>query len=204
MNIPSDVGRHAIVAGAIFVFFLGVTSNVTIRFIARVWPRSDPVRRELVANLQALPLHRRPLYVADQVTNAICDGLPSRFRQWQARHQDRLSIRLIIMLPIAAWVVFAVTPLAVFLSEERDRPKWESHHDTRVQRLFFWLHLVGVSLSPATFFIPMLILRLISASCRFEDAFDELVGAGKLVWTYRLAAWVFEVPPLLADLSTTQ
>jgi len=81
---------HATVAVIVSLFLLGLVPNLFLRLIVKVWPKDDPVRKELLANLEALPAHRRPFYVLDQLLNAFTDGLHARLERARS-HRSRPS-----------------------------------------------------------------------------------------------------------------
>ena len=56
----------------------GFAPGFCLRLIVVVYPRSDPRRAELVAELYAVPRMERPLWVAEQLEIALFEGLAHR------------------------------------------------------------------------------------------------------------------------------
>ncbi|MGH3936558.1 MAG: hypothetical protein ACRDS1_16530 [Pseudonocardiaceae bacterium] len=63
--------------GLIVVVF-GFAPGFCLRLIVFVYPRSDPRRAELIAELYAVPRIQRPLWVAEQLEVALFEGLGHR------------------------------------------------------------------------------------------------------------------------------
>jgi hypothetical protein len=62
----------------------GFAPGAALRLILLAFPRSDPRRRELLADLHAVPRWERPLWVAEQLEVAIAEGLAGRMaRTWR-------------------------------------------------------------------------------------------------------------------------
>jgi hypothetical protein len=57
-----------------------IAPGVVLRGLLKAWPKNDPVRDELLADLAMLPFRERPFFVAAQIPNAAFDGLGTRFR----------------------------------------------------------------------------------------------------------------------------
>lgn len=62
------------------VLIYGVVPGAVLRILLTAWPKGDPVRAELLADLAMLPYRQRLLFVASQIPNAICDGLGARLQ----------------------------------------------------------------------------------------------------------------------------
>ncbi|AVH20281.1 hypothetical protein [Nocardia cyriacigeorgica] len=71
---------------ALLVF--GFAPGVLLRVIVRLYPRSDPRRRELVAELYAVPLPMRPIFVVEQLETALCEGVSARWRGLSRRDRN--------------------------------------------------------------------------------------------------------------------
>ena len=56
----------------------GFAPGFCLRLIVLVYPRSDPRRAELIAELYAVPRIERPLWVAEQLEVALFEGLGQR------------------------------------------------------------------------------------------------------------------------------
>ena len=64
--------------GAVVLLVFGLAPGFVLRLIALAYHRDDPRRREMIAELYAVPYRERPLWVAQQVEVAICEGLRDR------------------------------------------------------------------------------------------------------------------------------
>lgn len=60
------------------VVVFGFAPGFCLRLIVRVYPRNNPRRRELIAELYAIPYIKRPLWVAQQLETALFEGLGYR------------------------------------------------------------------------------------------------------------------------------
>jgi hypothetical protein len=60
------------------VVVFGFAPGFCLRLIVRAYPRSDPRRAELMAELYAVPRIQRPLWVAEQLEVALFEGLGHR------------------------------------------------------------------------------------------------------------------------------
>ncbi len=73
------------------VVVFGFAPGVCLRLIVLAYPRSDPRRDELIAELYAVPRMQRPLWVAEQLEVALFEGLGHRvsaaIRQLTGRRQ---------------------------------------------------------------------------------------------------------------------
>ena len=75
---------------ALFVF--GLAPGAALRLIVLAFRRDDPRRRELLAELRAVPRIERPFWVSEQLEIALFEGLSSRFGHWRmqwAIHRGR-------------------------------------------------------------------------------------------------------------------
>jgi hypothetical protein len=57
----------------------GLAPGLLLRVIVLAFPKDDPRREELIAELYAVPFIRRPYWVAQQLETAISDGIWPRF-----------------------------------------------------------------------------------------------------------------------------
>jgi hypothetical protein len=62
------------------VLLFGVAPGLVLRLLLLVYPRSDPRRRELLAEMRAIPYFERPLFVGEQFETVLCEGVPHRAR----------------------------------------------------------------------------------------------------------------------------
>lgn len=60
------------------VVVFGFAPGFCLRLIVRAYPRNDPRRSELIAELYAVPRIKRPLWVAEQLEVALFEGLGHR------------------------------------------------------------------------------------------------------------------------------
>jgi len=73
-----------VVSGATLPAFLtallvfGFAPGFVLRLIVKLYPKDDPRRRELVAELYALPRLMRPIWVAEQIETAMFEGASAR------------------------------------------------------------------------------------------------------------------------------
>jgi hypothetical protein len=72
---------------ALLVF--GLAPGVALRLIVLFYPRGNPRRKELLAELYAVPRIERPFWVAEQLEVAIFEGLRARFRIWLDKRVSR-------------------------------------------------------------------------------------------------------------------
>lgn len=114
--------------GVVTVF--GFVPGAALRFIVLAFPRSDPRRRELLAELRAVPRAERPVWVAEQLEVALAEGVAGRLarvwrrvalsrrlsERWRREKDDFLSARYTIGYTLATssyFVVFAYIALLV-------------------------------------------------------------------------------------------
>jgi hypothetical protein len=60
------------------IVVFGFAPGFCLRLLVRAYPRSDPRRTELIAELYTVPRVERPLWVAEQLETALFEGLPHR------------------------------------------------------------------------------------------------------------------------------
>jgi len=79
----------------------GVAPGFVLRLLVLLYPKRDPRRWELVAELYAIPRLMRPMWVAEQIEVALFEGLSRRIKRLApfCHHPVRLSCA------IAAWAV---------------------------------------------------------------------------------------------------
>ena len=102
------------------IIVFGFAPGFCLRLIVLAYPRSDPRRTELIAELYAVPRIERPLWVAEQLEVALFEGVPHRvsaalrwFARWRrARVQDdgRLLARALLGGMSLAALGFGVIP----------------------------------------------------------------------------------------------
>lgn len=71
------------------VVVFGFVPGFCLRLIVLAYPRSDPRRKELIAELYAVPRIHRPLWVAEQLEVALFEGLAHRISTVIRPHADR-------------------------------------------------------------------------------------------------------------------
>jgi hypothetical protein len=72
--------KAVLVVAAVF----GFAPGAALRLIVLAFPRSDPRRRELLAELRAVPRLERPAWVAEQLEVALAEGMAGRLaRVWR-------------------------------------------------------------------------------------------------------------------------
>lgn len=74
----------------------GVALGLCLRLIALVYPRDDPRRAELIAELYAVPRAERPFWVAEKLEVALSRELPSVYEH---KHDPGGRVRR----PVASW-----------------------------------------------------------------------------------------------------
>jgi len=72
----------------------GFVPGFCLRLIVWAYPRDDPRRRELVAELYAVPRIQRPVWVAQQLEVALFEGLGHRVSATIQRRRDRRRTRV--------------------------------------------------------------------------------------------------------------
>ena len=72
----------------------GIVPGVVLRGLLLAWPKDDPVRAELLADLAMLPFRERPFFVASQIPNAAFDGLGTRLRIARRSRAAKQAARL--------------------------------------------------------------------------------------------------------------
>jgi hypothetical protein len=86
----------------------GFAPGFCLRLIVLAYPRGDPRRSELIAELYAVPRIQRPLWVAEQLETALFEGLPHRLSpvlRWVARQgRARAMNDLVVGLVAGLWV----------------------------------------------------------------------------------------------------
>lgn len=67
----------------------GFAPGFCMRLIALMYPRSDPRRKELYAEMKAVPRIERPLWVAEQLETVLFEAPASRRRATRERKRKR-------------------------------------------------------------------------------------------------------------------
>lgn len=100
----------------------GIAPGAVLRLFVRCYPKGDPRRRELVAELYAVPRIQRPLWVAEQMETALFEGCGLRIQARQARSTNLYRARRLA----AWWIGLSSTCLAavVTLSVMEMLPIW--------------------------------------------------------------------------------
>jgi hypothetical protein len=75
---------------ALLVFGFG--PGAVLRLIVLAFPRNDPRRRELLAEVYNVPRLERPFWVAQQLEVALFEGLAGRIRKVFGRYRIRQRI----------------------------------------------------------------------------------------------------------------
>lgn len=71
------------------IFVFGFAPGFCLRLIVLAYPRGDPRRDELIAELYAVPRIQRPLWVAQQLEVALFEGLGHRVSATIHRLRDQ-------------------------------------------------------------------------------------------------------------------
>jgi hypothetical protein len=93
------------------VVVFGFAPGFCLRLIVLAYPRGDPRRDELIAELYTVPRVQRPLWVAEQLEVALFEGLAHRLsavrraRQRRARAKIRRVMRLAVMAVVVPGLV---------------------------------------------------------------------------------------------------
>lgn len=81
---------HALVL-ALLIF--GFLPGAVLRVIVLLYPKGDPRRQEMIAEVYEVPRLERPFWVLQQLEVAISTGLPTRWRPWVHRLSAYRSLR---------------------------------------------------------------------------------------------------------------
>jgi hypothetical protein len=68
---------------AVLVF--GVVPGLVLRMLVLIYPKDDPRRRDLLADLYDAPFLERPLFVGAQFETVLFEGVPHRLRTLKRR-----------------------------------------------------------------------------------------------------------------------
>jgi hypothetical protein len=83
------VGPGLSLLGAVLLIY-GVLPGTTLRAILLLYPKDDPRRRELLAEMYSIPKRReRLLWVAEQLETAVFEGMFPRMGRWTRRRITR-------------------------------------------------------------------------------------------------------------------
>lgn len=63
----------------ITIAIFGFAPPFVLRFVLLLFPKGDLRRRELMAELRALPRRDRPIFVVEQIETGLMEGLPARW-----------------------------------------------------------------------------------------------------------------------------
>lgn len=74
--------------GLTLVIF-GFAPPFLLRLIVQMYPRDDPRRAELMAELRARPWRERPIWIAEQLETGLVEGLGHRLRERRRRRQEQ-------------------------------------------------------------------------------------------------------------------
>ncbi len=80
---------------ALLVF--GFAPGAMLRLIVLAFRRDDPRRRELLAELHAIPRIERPFWVFEQLEVALFEGLRGRFAAWRTRKEARIDMSIMTL-----------------------------------------------------------------------------------------------------------
>lgn len=70
----------------------GIAPGATLRLTVRMYRADHPRRRELIAELYAIPRRHRPIWVLEQLETALAEGLAPRVREAWRQPFQRLAI----------------------------------------------------------------------------------------------------------------
>lgn len=73
------------------ILAFGLLPGVALRIAVTIYPREHPRRRELVAELHAVPRWERPFWVAEQLVTVAWEGIPERVRAVRLRLRGRAT-----------------------------------------------------------------------------------------------------------------
>lgn len=65
----------------------GTAPGLVLRLVVLAYPKDHPRRQELIAELYSVPRSERPVWVAEKVEVACCEGLPLRWRERRANRR---------------------------------------------------------------------------------------------------------------------
>lgn len=71
----------------------GFAPGFVLRLLVQLYPRDNPRRRELIAELYSVPRIQRPLWVAEQLEVVLFEGVPARLRN---RRKQPPGIRVVL------------------------------------------------------------------------------------------------------------
>lgn len=85
----TNPGLWLIAIGIAIVVF-GFLPGVFTRLLARAYPKGDPRRAEMIAELYAVPRGERPMWVGEQFERVLFEAVPARLRlsksrRWEAK-----------------------------------------------------------------------------------------------------------------------
>ncbi len=89
------------------LFVFGFAPGFCLRLIVLAYPRSDPRRTELIAELYIVPRIQRPLWVAEQLEVALFEGLAHRVSAVRRARQRRARAKTgrVMRFALVGWLV---------------------------------------------------------------------------------------------------
>lgn len=107
------------------VFAFGFAPGCCLRIIVLAYPRDDPRRAELIAELYTVPRIQRPLWVAEQLEVALFEGLAHRATSMTSIKRIRLRdyAGLIIVTAIGFFMPLVILGGIRWISSGGDRGK---------------------------------------------------------------------------------
>ncbi|MFB8776284.1 NACHT domain-containing protein [Streptomyces broussonetiae] len=78
----------------LLVALFGFAPGFLLRIVLKFYPQDDPRRRELLAELYAVPRLERPFWVAEQFETALAEGLPQQGRRMRHKVARVMSRRV--------------------------------------------------------------------------------------------------------------
>lgn len=136
---------------AVAVLVLGFLPGAVLRLVVRAFPPADPRRRELIAELYAVPRWERPFWVAQQLEVAVFEGFGARLAETYDAAMRRALGRVFRSQVIRSDLLDALDSVP-----RRRRPVWV-FSEIRDALSVGWRLESGVELHrtyPETFWIP--------------------------------------------------
>lgn len=87
-DIITNTASFSLPALLTIVLTFGFAPGFCMRLIALMYPRTDPRRQELYAEMKAVPRIERPLWVAEQLETGLFEGISSRRRAARERKPE--------------------------------------------------------------------------------------------------------------------
>lgn len=89
------------------LLLFGFAPGFCLRLLVLMYPREDPRRTELIAELYAISRHERPLWVAEQMEVALFEGVAQRLRAQDRRERRRYPVYSVRFAATAAVLFIA-------------------------------------------------------------------------------------------------